>query len=225
MRGVILGKFVPGLSLLAPPMAGISGVSFARFVWFDGFGSLLYTGCFLLLGVVFRHQLDQAIAELASLGGNALALVAGCVGIYIAVKFFQRRRLFKELRMARITVDELHEKQEAGERPVILDLRPIEELQQDPVVIRGAHHTTLDEVGRRHQEIPRDREIILYCSCPNEVSSAKLALQLRRKGLTRVRPLLGGIDAWRERNYPTEVRLIGMADTVVDAWKQKEATS
>ena len=71
---------------------------------------------------------------------------------------------------------------------------------------------TMDEVERRQQEIPRDRDIILYCSCPNEVSSARMALQLRRKGITRVRPLLGGIDAWRERNYPTELRVVGVGE-------------
>ena len=65
---------------------------------------------------------------------------------------------------------------------------------------------TMDEVERRQQEIPRDRDIILYCSCPNEVSSARAALLLHRRGILRVRPLLGGIDAWRERNYPTELK-------------------
>jgi rhodanese-related sulfurtransferase len=108
--------------------------------------------------------------------------------------------------MARITVDELHQKQEAGENPIILDLRSQLELEQDSSLIRGARHMTMDEVQLRHQEIPRDREIVLYCSCPNEVSSAKIALQLHRKGISRVRPLLGGIAAWRERNYPTELR-------------------
>jgi rhodanese-related sulfurtransferase len=67
----------------------------------------------------------------------------------------------------------------------------------------------MDEVGLRHLEIPRDRDIILYCDCPNEVSSARVALMLRRQGISRVRPLLGGIDAWRERNYPTEPRISG----------------
>jgi rhodanese-related sulfurtransferase len=64
----------------------------------------------------------------------------------------------------------------------------------------------MEEVERRQQEIPRDRDIILYCSCPNEVTSARVALLLHRKGILRVRPLLGGIEAWRERNYPTEPR-------------------
>jgi 3-mercaptopyruvate sulfurtransferase SseA len=57
---------------------------------------------------------------------------------------------------------------------------------------------------RRVHELPRDRDIIVYCACPNEVSSASLALQLHRRGFTRVRPLQGGIEAWRGRGYPTE---------------------
>ena len=168
----------------------------------------------MLLGVLFTHQLDQVIAALASLGGNALGVVAGLAALYIGYKYFQRHRLLRELRMARITVDELHQKQEAGERPLIIDLRSSEELEHDPSMIRGARHTTLDEMERREQEIPRDRDIILYCSCPNEVSSARMALQLRRKGITRVRPLLGGIDAWRERNYPTELRAVGVVSAL-----------
>jgi len=204
MRGVLVAKFLPGLGILVPPLAGSSGVSTPRYLLFDGAGSMLYTGCFMLLGVLFSHQLDQVIAALASLGGNALAVVVGLVAVYVGYKYFQRRRLLRELRMARITVDELHQKQEAGERPIILDLRPVSELEQHPSVIRGARHTTLDELERRLDEIPLDREIVLYCSCPNEVSSARLALRLRRKGITRVRPLLGGIDAWRDRNYPLE---------------------
>jgi rhodanese-related sulfurtransferase len=111
--------------------------------------------------------------------------------------------------MARITVDELRQKQEAGERLVILDLRSHAELEQNPSLIRGALHMTMDELPLRQQELPRDREIILYCSCPNEVSSARMALLLHRSGMLRVRPLLGGIDAWRARNFPTEPRVAG----------------
>ena len=100
---------------------------------------------------------------------------------------------------------------ETGEKPIILDLRSHAELEQDPSLIRGALHMTIDEVQLRHHEIPRDRDIILYCSCPNEVTSARTALVLHRKGFSRVRPLLGGFDAWREHKYPTEVRVVGAA--------------
>jgi len=213
MRGVVVAKFIPGLSTLLPPLAGNAGVSTSRFVFFDGLSSLLYGGGFMLAGVLFSHQLQQLINALGGLGRSALGVVAGLVALYIGYKYFQRQRLLKELRMARITVDELHQRQEAGENPIILDLRSQIELEQDPSLIRGALRMTMDEVQHRHQEIPRDRDIILYCSCPNEVSSARVALQLHRKGISRVRPLLGGIDAWRDRNYPVELHVVGVTST------------
>jgi len=137
--------------------------------------------------------------------------VIALVTLYIGYKYYQRRRLLIELRMARITVDELHRKIEAGENLVILDLRPNSELDQEPLLIRGALHITLDELQLRHEEIPRDRDVVLYCSCPSEESSARAALLLRRNGIARVHPLLGGFDAWRERNYPTESRVVQVA--------------
>ena len=73
---------------------------------------------------------------------------------------------------------------------------------------------SLEELQRRNQEIPRDRDIILYCSCPNEVTSARVALQLRQEGVLRVRPLLGGFDAWRKRNYPTELKAGGKQTSI-----------
>ncbi len=208
MRGVIAAKFIPGLSTLAPPMAGSSGIGVGRFFFFDGWGSLLYVACFVLGGVLFSHQLEQVLSALANLGHGALALLIGLVALYIGYKYYQRRRLLVELRMARITVDELQRKLEAGENPVILDLRPNSELEQEPLLIRGALHITLDELQLRHGEIPRDRDVVLYCSCPGEESSARAALLLRRNGIACVHPLLGGFDAWRERNYPIESRIL-----------------
>ncbi|MGA2248229.1 MAG: VTT domain-containing protein, partial [Verrucomicrobiota bacterium] len=205
MPGLIVAKFIPGLGTLAPPLAGNSGVPMARFIFFDGMSSVLHGGCFILVGVLFSHQLEQIIHALAGLGRSAFGVLAGLAALYIAYKYFQRHRLFSDLRMARITVEELYKKQEAGEHPVILDLRQQVELQLNPSVIRGALHMTTDEVEHRLQEIPRDRDIVLYCSCPNEVTSAQVALHLHRKGISRVRPLLGGIEAWRERKYPTEL--------------------
>ncbi|HXP62396.1 MAG TPA: DedA family protein/thiosulfate sulfurtransferase GlpE [Dongiaceae bacterium] len=204
LRGVVLAKFVPGLSTVAPPLAGMSGVKAGRFLLADGAGSLLYGGCFILLGYLFTNQIQQLAAALAGMAGNAVSLVLGLGIIYIGFKFYQRQRILRELRTARITVAELRQRQEAGEKLTIIDLRPSEELILDPSLIPGAVHLRVDEVEHRHQEIPRDREVVVHCSCPNEVSSARVALLLQRKGITRVRPLLGGIDAWRELKYPLE---------------------
>ncbi len=212
MKGLVVAKFIPGLSTLAPPLAGSTGVTVPRFLFFDGLSSVLHGGCFILVGVLFSQQLEQVINALAGLGRSAFGVLAGLVALYIAYRYFQRHRLLRELRIARITVDELHQKQEAGENPIILDLRPRIELEQNPSLIRGALHMSMEEVERRQHEIPRDRDVILYCSCPNEVSSARAALALRRNGILRVRPLMGGLDAWRERNYPTEPRVAEGAD-------------
>jgi membrane protein DedA with SNARE-associated domain/rhodanese-related sulfurtransferase len=206
LRGVLVAKFLPGMSTVAPPLAGMSGVSAGRFLFVDGLGALLYGGCLLLLGYFFSNQIQQVASALASIGGSALSLVAGLAALYIAYKYWQRQRLLRELRMARITVAELREKMDAGETPLILDLRSSVAVEQDPALIRGAIHLSLDDIEERLSELPRDRDIIVYCSCPNEVSSARLALRLQRKGFTRVRPLLGGIDAWREQNFPMEPR-------------------
>ncbi len=208
MRGVIVAKFIPGLSTLAPPMAANSGIKAPRFFLFDGLGSLLYTGVFILAGAIFSRQLDQVLAALERLGTGALTLLISLVALYIGYKFYQRQRLLKQLRMARITVDELYQKLQTGENVTILDLRSSAEVERNPLLIRNARHMTLDELKSRQQEIPRDRDIILYCSCPNEVTSARMALLLQRNGFAHVRPLLGGLDAWRERNYPTELRAL-----------------
>lgn len=206
MKGLIPAKFIPGLNTLAPPLAGSSGASVADFLLFDGFGAFLYTGSFIMVGGVFNRQLDQVISALRSLGSGALALVVGLLAVYLGYKFYQRRRLLNELRTARITADELYQKVQTGETPVIVDLRSNAEVLRDPELISGARHMSIEDLKTWQHEVPRDREIVLYCSCPNEVTSARLAMFLHRNGITRVRPLLGGIDAWRERKYPVVPR-------------------
>ena len=106
--------------------------------------------------------------------------------------------------MARITVDELKQKLDAGELLTIVDVRHPMDLTANPHLIPGALLMAYEEIDQRHHEIPRDRETILYCACPNEVSSARTALRLKRNGISRVRPLEGGLDAWRERKFPVE---------------------
>jgi membrane protein DedA with SNARE-associated domain/rhodanese-related sulfurtransferase len=207
LPGVLLAKFVPGMSTVAPPVAGMSSISAWRFLLVDGIGSLLYGGCLLGLGFFFNRQIDQIIAALARIGGSALTLLGGLAVLLIAYKYWQRQRLLHELRMARITTSELRQMLAAGNTPIIFDLRSNAAVQEDPALIPGAVHISLDDIESRLSEFPKDRDIVVYCSCPNEVSSARLALRLQRRGFTRVRPLLGGIDAWREQNSPTGVRI------------------
>jgi rhodanese-related sulfurtransferase len=111
--------------------------------------------------------------------------------------------LLRELRMTRITVAELQQKMDAGESPLIFDLRA--NADGEELIIPGAIRISMDELGKS-ADIPRDRDIIVYCACPNEVSAARVALKLRQKGFTRVRPLKGGINAWREHHAQIQVQ-------------------
>lgn len=204
MKAVLVGKFVPGVGTVAPPLAGIFGVSLPRFFAFDGIASLLYTGCFLLIGFLFSNQLAPILAALGRMGNWAAVVIVLSLLIYIGWKYLERQRVIRQLRIARITVDELRRMQEAKENVFIVDLRSEVDLQENPVVIAGALHFFPKDIEARHQEVPRDRDIVVYCSCPNEATAARVALLLRKRGITRVRPLLGGIDAWRERKYPLD---------------------
>ncbi len=204
--GLVVAKFVPGLSTVIRPLAGMLGTGVAVFLLFDAAGSLLSGGSLLIVGAVFHHQLDQILTALAKLGNGGLIAMAGAVTAYLGVKYRKRRRFLRRLRLPRISADDLRRRQVAGEEILILDVRSRAELERDPFIIPGAKHVPVDELAQFEGDIPRDRDIVVYCSCPNEVSSATVASRLHREGLVRVKPLHGGFDAWRERDYPTERR-------------------
>jgi membrane protein DedA with SNARE-associated domain/rhodanese-related sulfurtransferase len=203
-RSILVSKFLPGLGTVIPPLAGIFRIPLGRFLLLDTIGSLVYSALFLFLGFAFSHQLARLGTILAELGGRAIVIVACLFALYIAFKYFERRRILRQLRIARVTPQEVFEKQQAGENLFILDLRSSAALKEEPILIRGALHINVADVERRHLEIPRDRDVVVYCSCPNEITAARVAILLMRKGVKRVRPLLGGIDAWRENNYPLD---------------------
>jgi membrane protein DedA with SNARE-associated domain/rhodanese-related sulfurtransferase len=212
LRGVLVSKFLPGMGTVVPPLAGMSGISIWQFLFVDGLGALLYGSSLLGFGYCFSRQIDRIGAAITRVGGSALSLILGLAALFAAYKYWQRQRLLHELRMARITVDELRHKLDSGEAPLIFDLRSSIALEQDPALILGAIHLSPEDLENGLSDFPRDRDIIVYCSCPNEVSSARLALRLQRKGFTHVRPLLGGIDAWREQKYPMQLRAADSAD-------------
>ncbi len=203
-RGLLLAKFIPGFSTVAPPLAGIVGMSAATFAWYDIGGTLIWAAVSAGVGALFSNQLEQLFRLFDQAGGTVLLiLLAGLTG-FIAYKFYQRRKFLRHLRMAKISVDELKQRMDAGDVISVVDVRHPLAIELDPDSIPGAINFTLEDIEHRHHEIPRDRDIVLYCTCPNEVSSARTAFLLKKKGIHRVRPLEGGLDAWRERKYPVE---------------------
>jgi membrane protein DedA with SNARE-associated domain/rhodanese-related sulfurtransferase len=198
---LLLAKFVPGGSMIAPPLAGTMRVSLWTFALLDGLGAAIWVGVAIGLGVLLHHEIDRLIGRLQELGTIAIGVIGMLLAGYIAIKWQQRRRFYSRLRMARITVDELHRLMVEGQRPIIVDLRTSLAREEESHFIPGALMADLAAVDQWLGQVPRDREVIFYCTCRNEAGAAQVARQLMDLGYTRVRPLLGGLDAWIAAGY------------------------
>jgi membrane protein DedA with SNARE-associated domain len=163
-RSLLFAKFLPGLGTVAPPLAGIFHMRARRFLLFDALGSLLWAGTFLGIGYTFSGQIELVAEHLAALGGWLLVLLIAAFGGYITYKYIARQRFLHELRIARITVDELKLKIDAGEELVIVDLRHSMDFEADPETIPGAFRMDAKELEEKNDSLPRDREVILYCT-------------------------------------------------------------
>ncbi|HTT62260.1 MAG TPA: VTT domain-containing protein [Bryobacteraceae bacterium] len=161
-RSLLVAKFVPGLNAVSAPLAAISGVSFGRFILFDSLGALIWISSLIALGYIFSGQLDL-VGDYALRMGSWLAVLAvGLLAAWIGWKFVQRERFLKKLTVARILPEELRTRLEAGEDIVVVDVRSA--LQTGADSVPGALRIPLEELEARHAEIPRDRDIILFCS-------------------------------------------------------------
>jgi rhodanese-related sulfurtransferase len=208
---LVVSKFVPGLSTVTPPLAGAMRMGWPSFVLLNGIGIALWAGLAIGAGMLFHGQLGRLIARLEGYGTVAVLLVGALFAAYVAFKWWERRRFYRALRLARITVEELRSLIEGGKKPVVVDVRSPVARKADGRFIPGA--LTLDQAAEaaagldaRLRELPKDRDIVFYCSCPNEASAAQVAKKLIELGYTRVRPLQGGLDAWLAAGHQVELR-------------------
>ena len=201
---LMIAKFVPGLATLAPPVAGENGMGFLRFLLFDGIGATAWVAALLTLGRFFGDALkrDPSLLDWAGRFSGAL-LVLGIVGFFF-IRIIRRRMVLKSLVAARLEPEDLKRQLDAGEPVYIVDLRHPLEFLPDPFTLPGALHFSPDSLTERHHEIPRDRDIVLFCTCPSEATAAKTAMTLMKLGIERVRPLRGGYDEWKRLGFPLD---------------------
>lgn len=207
---LLAAKFVPGVSIVAPPMAGALKMPLRRFTLFDAAAGLVWTGVFVALGWVFSRQIQDVLVAMANAGSVGAALLVALIVIGIGTRWWRRRVALRALNVERIGVDELRDLLAGETAPVVIDVRSEAAAAIDPRRIPGA--VLIHPQGIEHQvaQLPRDREIVLYCDCPNEISAAKAAALLTRHGFVRARPLRGGLQAWVE----AESSAVASASTV-----------
>ena len=217
VNALVIAKFVPGLATIAPPLAGATRIGWPQFLVFNTLGATLWVGAGLGGGMLLGPQMEWLLTRLDDIGSVAIVIIVALLVAYIAFKWWERRRFFTMLRMARIGVDELYGLIDAGLKPVIVDVRSPTARALEPRRIPGALHVPLHAVDHHVKDLPRDREIILYCTCPNEASAAQVAKILMDSGFAKVRPLHGGLDAWIEAGYEVEDLPAAEAIVVVSA--------
>jgi membrane protein DedA with SNARE-associated domain/rhodanese-related sulfurtransferase len=202
INSLIVAKFVPGWSTIAPPLAGALRIGWLRFIALSVLAAMLWVGVGLLGGMIFKTQVEQIVIQLDRFGSAAVAGALLLLAIYIAYKWWERRRFYKMLRMARISVGELYDLIQNGSQPIIIDVRSATARELEPHWIPGALAISLADVDARLKDLRKDRDIILYCTCPSEASAARVAKLLMNRGFKRVRPLQGGLEAWVAAGHP-----------------------
>jgi len=212
-RSLAVAKFIPGFASVATSMAGVVRLPVWKFLLFDAIGAALWSGVAIGLGYAFSGAINDVLKIFETLGKIGLWIIAGAFVLYILAKWWQRELFIWQLRMDRVTVDELHELMEANRAAKVIDVRsPMSQALTGR--IPGA--ITVDPKKMRVEliAIEPESEVIVYCQCPNEYTAAAVAKVLIQHGFKRVRPLLGGIDAWIEAGHKVEAVEIGGAKVV-----------
>jgi membrane protein DedA with SNARE-associated domain/rhodanese-related sulfurtransferase len=203
---LLWAKWIPGVAHLAVPLAGAARMPRARFHLYNAAGSIVWLAVLLTSGYLSMLTIDWLglfviTAPWAVAGALAVSLV-------LAVhSYWKRRQFLKSLRMARISPEELYRQMEAGEAPIIVDLRHPLDFLLAPRTLPNALRISPDEIAERWVEIPAGRDIVVYCTCPNEATAVMVAMRLRKLGINRVRPLAGGLAGWERLGFPMNKRI------------------
>jgi membrane protein DedA with SNARE-associated domain/rhodanese-related sulfurtransferase len=195
---LIAAKFLPGVSVVAAPMAGALGMSWRRFLFFAFVAALIWSSLFLALGVLFSREIDRVLDLMTSFGAATAGAIALALGLLIGYRWARRRLMLSDRYAPRISVHELREMMRRGDPPVVIDVRSQVPGYEDDARVPGALVIALADLPAAVPGLPRDRDIVLYCSCPNEASAVHGARLLAEHGVHRTRALKGGLDAWLE---------------------------
>jgi membrane protein DedA with SNARE-associated domain/rhodanese-related sulfurtransferase len=200
-KALIVAKFIPGFNTIAPPLAGAMGTSNATFLGFSVLGGLLWSGVGIGIGTYFHTSVDQVLEILDTMGTTALIVLVCLLLLFICFKYVERKRFHQKVQVERISIAELRKLVDDGLEPVLVDARSITAQMLEPAAT-GAVLFNGGEPIDAITSLGKDRHIIVYCSCPNDVTAAHVAKQLHAHGYHRAKPLHGGLDAWNAAYRP-----------------------
>ena len=215
LRCLLVAKFIPGIDTVAPPLAGMSGSSFARFVIYDGAGSTIWAAAYAGTGLLFSQQLNGIAIEVSRFAGILAAVLGVPLATYMVWHTLKFLPVSRSLHLHSILPSRLWQKISSGENVLILDLLRYEEnaestegiptsVRLDPSKVRTA----------RHVLFPSDLDVVLYCASPSHFRSARVALELKKHGVRNIEVLAGGLNAWRKEGLPITHDLISAEEAM-----------
>ena len=194
---LLAAKFLPGISVVAAPMAGALGMGWRRFIAYDAVAGLVWTACFLGLGLIFSDQIQDVLDFLSNAGIFAVAAIVAVLALLIGNRWRRRRQMAKlQGEVERISVEDAAALCEQDMAPLFIDVRSDPGRAADPRTLPGALNIPLTRLPEYAAQLPDDRLLVLYCNCPNEVSAIQGAHELLKRGHPRVLALDGGLDGW-----------------------------
>jgi membrane protein DedA with SNARE-associated domain/rhodanese-related sulfurtransferase len=211
---LIFAKFVPGLDVLTPPLAGMLNGATVPFLFFDAVGAFFWSAGYSFVGYLFADHLDVVAATLARVS-SVFLIVLLAVFCWFLWRAWELLRVIRELRLRTISPMLLEHKLQAGKKVAVLDLLDVEGQESSKSIpgIPGAARISPKPLRSSAKiRVPPDVQIVLYCSSPNQLTSARTALALRRKGISNVWVLEGGLEGWRKLGLPVTMNLSSVAE-------------
>lgn len=198
---IVLAKFIPGVSTLAPPLAGALRMHMGLFVLLDLLGAVLWAGSGLAAGFTFHDQVQWLINAMEQFGSAALLVVFGAIVGYVSWRIVRRGLVRRSLKVARLQPHQLAQLINEREQVLILDARSPDLLSpRIPTALRVPLNS---DIPGPLALMSRSTRVVTYCDCPDDLSAALLAARLGRQGWN-ARVLEGGFRAWADAGLPIE---------------------
>jgi len=194
---LMLAKYIPGFAAVSTTLAGQAGTSWPRFLVFDFLGAVLWVSGAVILGAIFHEAVEALLNTLEELGQIAVLILLLALALFLAYKLWQRHRFLREIRMTRISSDQLRAEMQSVPGLMLVDVRSAESRTRSGWIEGSINVRDVSEL-----KVDRENAIVVYCDCPNDASAAVIAGKLKSMGFKHVRPLAGGISGWRAQGFP-----------------------
>jgi membrane protein DedA with SNARE-associated domain/rhodanese-related sulfurtransferase len=198
---LVVAKFIPGINTMAPPLAGCMNMRVMQFLRLDLAGTALYTGAYFLVGFAFSDALKAITRGYRSFGQVVSWLVIAAVVAFLGVRVV---RWLKERRLQAVTlVAPEVAARSLADGGSVYDVRSHGYLDAKAVRIQGSKRLDPNALNQAGDEVPSGRPVFVYCTCVREATSARVARELERRGVT-VAVIEGGLRAWVRAGLPVE---------------------